>query len=133
VDTDTEVKFIINLLFMPKKILLITINLIINSPLVNGVYSKYQLVAELKTWDDAQTHCVGLGGELAQITSEADRILITAQVSQVERITTVGVRCKTPDVADDWSYTGSSYVISTGINKNVNWCSGKPSSSCGNK
>ena len=40
--------------------------------------------------------------------------------------TWVGVRCKKPNVAGDWSYLGSNYIQNT----NTNWATGEPSSSC---
>jgi hypothetical protein len=42
--------------------------------------------------------------------------------------TWVGVRCR--NVAHDWSYLGTNYIQSTGVNKNPNWCANEPSSGC---
>ena len=89
-----------------------SIALIINVLPIRGAYddykTQYQLISTDKSYADATTHCQGIGKELADLTSEAERVIL-ANISTAW-FTWLGVRCKTAGVAHDWSYLGTNYL-----------------------
>jgi hypothetical protein len=105
-------------------------------PYTFGAYNDYLNQYVLKNfnrhWDNASLECKKVGLELAPITKEADylKILSLQQNTSPISATWVGIRCKTPGVPHDYSYYGSNYIKSTGVDKNKYWEIGEPNSGC---
>ena len=89
-----------------------SIALIINVLPIRGAYddykTQYELITTGKNYADAFTHCQGIGKELADLTSEAERVILTNL--STEFFTYLGNKCKTAGVPHDWSLLGTNYL-----------------------